>query len=189
MGKTLNNSKKRTIRSKKPHSPKEEPIWLGEYRSFVDFEMKVVTQSFLEKLAKHILQEAMHNDDYLAVEDLYITLGIPEKTYYEWTERFEFFREAHKQAVRMIGLRREKGGLKRKFDSGIVSSSMHQYNKRWEKAAEWKAALRQKEEASKGNITVILEKYPESESVPLKKSPEEVAVKSRMKSHISKHEG
>jgi len=156
----------------KKDDEKKMPIWLDEYINHRNHEKKIVTKNFLEEYAANMIKETYDNPNYITVEDLYMELGIPEGTYYKWIERYPFFREAHEYACRNLGRKREKKGLVREWDT---LGSMYQYSPRWQKGEEWRSSLRQKENKAKGDITVILEKFSESESVPLKKSPEEVA--------------
>ena len=161
-----NTKRKLTAKMVQP----KEPLWLDEYKNNKDFKRKIATISFLESYAENIIKEAYNNPDCTTVEDLYLEFGIPERTYYSWVNKYDFFKEAHQNALLIIGRRREKNGIQRKWDT---LGSMHQYNDRWKKGEEWRSSLRQKENKSKGDITVIMEKFVESKSVPLKKTPEE----------------
>lgn len=184
VSKIINPINKKRFKSKKPQIEKKKDIkWLGEYKDNINFQMKVVTTTFLENVAREILDCARNNNDCLTVEDLYLPLGIPPRTYYEWTERFPEFKEIHQTAVLILGSKREKGGLKRKLDSGLVNSSMHQYNQRWRESIEWRHSLREKEKGnSASNITVIMGDLDEGCEKP---TPEQVAAKVRKRENIT----
>lgn len=150
----------KNLKAKKLQPPKEPPKWVGEYRNLRDFEMKVVTLNSLHILADHILSEAYNNENCITAGDLYLDLGIPERTYYDWVSKYDFFRDAHNQAIRLIGRRREKNGLQRKFDAGLVNATMPMYDKVWREAAEFRASLQNKDKSeSQGTITVVMSSF------------------------------
>jgi len=179
-GENPNHSKKKKTRTKTVHPKK--PVWVCEYRNYRSNEDRVVLLETLREYAQQIIKRAAENPNCFTVEDLFIDDGIPMRTYYSWVEKYDFFREAHENAVLIMGRRREKNGLTRKWDS---LNSMHQYNKRWLKSEEWKASLKEKNKDSDKNITVVMEPFAKqesespplrlSESPPLKKTAEEVA--------------
>lgn len=174
---TPNLITKKTKKAKKTVKKREQTY--GQYFSYKDFDFRVTTISFLENFAKNMINYALNTEDCLTVEDLFLSEGIPSGTYYDWIKKHEFFARAHKHAKEIIGRRREKGGLKRKFDTSLVKDSMYQYNSRWKKADEYRQSLKSKNtDSSDKNITVVIEESPRSNLVP-ERTPEQVAGKIR----------
>ncbi len=149
-------------------SKKRESLWLEEYKDCFTFKTKPVTGLFLERFFTDLVKEAAHNEDVLTMADLFMRKGVPSETYYGWVKRYPIASEANEMAKGFIANRREKGALKRKFDVGMAMFSMPMYSDEWKKLVEWKSSLKQKEEKAKGNITVIMEKFAETNHVPLK---------------------
>jgi len=134
------------------------------------------------------VQEAYNNEDCITLTDLYLDLGIPSKMYYQWVKDYEFFEQAHEQARSLIGRRREKNGLKRKFDAGMVSYTMPVYDQLWKEVLELRSSLKEKEKgATAQNITVLMDKVEDSPMVP-SRSPEEVVKQSSRQNKHPKYE-
>ena len=77
---------------------------------------------------------------------------------------------AYRAALQIIGDRREVGGLKKKLDPGMISTTMPHYDQDWKDLAEWRSKLTKDEQEGKGNVTIVMEKFPNSDLVPEKKS-------------------
>lgn len=137
------------------------PKYLEEYRDCFTFTMRPLTQAFLDRISSELIQWATHNEDALKVSQFYLSKGIPMNTYYNWLEKYPDFKEAHEIAMQLIGNRREVGGLKRKFDAGIVSYTMSHYDKTWKDMAKEKSELKMAEAAENKNETkvIILENF------------------------------
>jgi hypothetical protein len=56
-------------------------------------------------------------------------------------------------------MRRENGGLRKQFDSGLVSFTMPHYDPTWKELAEWKAKLKSDAEQEQVPTTVIFKKF------------------------------
>lgn len=168
---------KQEFKARKANS--KEPLWLEEYRDCFNFTWKPVTEMFIERFFGDLVQTINMDEDILMLEEVYLKKGVPHHAFYRWVEKFPVAKEAHTTAKRLLAVRREKGALKRQYDSNMVLKSLAMYNDDWKNIEEWRAGLREKEEAGKGNITVVLDSIPSSPAVPPKKSqpkltPEEV---------------
>ena len=166
-------------KSKTKESSPKQPLWMCEFRNYKTNKPQLVTQTFLDNLIPHIIKEAYENENYSTVEDIFLELGVPQTTYYDWTREYKALREAHNYAKLIIGRRREKHGIKREWDT---LGSMSQYNDRWKSIEEWRSALKNKEEKESGIKVVLVKEFDDpsitkSESDALTLSPEEVASK------------
>lgn len=127
-----------------------------------------MTDIGLRRLGKDLTQWALNDDDALTIRQFFNERGIGEHSVQLWQEKSPEFKAACKLAMSAIGTRREIGGIKKKFDSNFVSSSMAHYLKEYKALAEWRAALRQKEEAKNETKVVVIERYPSTPEVPVK---------------------
>jgi len=159
------HSKKREKKTKTLQAIK--PVWVCEYRNYKTGEDKLVILEGLKEYAMWIVKKALEDDQCYTVEDLFVDEGIPVRTYYTWIERYDFFREAHNNALVIIGRRREKKGLTREWDS---LKSMDQYNKRWRDSEEWRSSLKQKEDNATGKVTVVMQPFDSYDNKTLKQS-------------------
>jgi hypothetical protein len=151
-----NNNKeipKHTMKNKKEsdmQSKRKGPIWLENYRDCFTFKTKPVTELFIERFFSDVVKEARNNEEVLTMEDLFLNKGVPSVTYYGWVKRYPLAKEANDFAKAIIGNRREKGALKKKFDVGMIMFSMPMYSDRWKESFEWKSRLKEKEHKTSG---------------------------------------
>ena len=174
-----------TKKNKKPIERKDRkpPIRIiDEYFDMFHFKQVPVSEGFIDRLFSDLVKEAYNDKEMLTLEDFYLKRGLSPDSYYKWVKKYPQAQRAHDVALLAIGNRRERGGLTRKYDSGLVSQSMAHYSKRWKQGIEWRESLKQKENDKGGNITVVMAPFDDdtltkSESVTLRssKSPEEVA--------------
>jgi len=156
----------------------EKAVWLGEYKDLITFKVQTITPAFIERYIDKMLHQARTNDDFITIEDLHYHFGVPNRTFYQWIQQYDFFAEAVEDATRMIGRRREGKGLDRKFDVGMVRSSMHHYSQRWKQGDEWRASLKDQDKNADRNITIVIEDFPDkAESLRRRSTPEEVGAK------------
>lgn len=174
MKKTPNPSKKSPKGTTKRRTKKAPVKWLEEYKDCFSLKTKPVTEHFIDRFFSDLIQQAISDDDLLTIESYYLYKGVDPDTYYGWVNKYPVAKKLHQVALYMIGSKREKGGLKRKYDPSMVSSSMPLYNERWKELLEWKTLLKEKEHKARGNVTVVLEEFKDVDSRP---TPEEVARK------------
>ena len=125
-------------------------VFLGEYYNYAESRKKIVTVSFLEAFAEGMIKDAINNKNCLCFGDLFLAKGIASKTFYDWLAKYPFLDKAYDYACAVISIRREKGSLTRKLDTTTVLASMHMYDDRWKAAEEWKASLKEKQNAAAG---------------------------------------
>lgn len=85
------------------------------------------TEEEMNQLCEDLLEEAINNEDFLTLHDIYLFCGMSNQTAAENKERFPQFSDAIGQCRRIIGARRERGGLKGKLDAGIVKKAAGLY--------------------------------------------------------------
>lgn len=144
-------------------------IRVDGYFDLQSCKMKPISQNFIDLLVERLITWADTTEDALVFEEFFMLTKINSSDYYGWLPKHENLKMAHDYAKQVIGIRREKGGLKRKLDPGMIASSMPMYSKSWKELAEWRAKLKEESQNQGNNITVVLEKIPDSKLVPEKK--------------------
>ncbi len=160
---------KHTTEKNKPTSNRFE-----FYTCCYTFQLKPITKETLDHLAEKLLKWARDNDEALKLSQFYHREGVDGTDFYAWCEKNENLKRAHKNALEMIGNRREILGLKKKFDSGLVSTTMPLYDKSWREVHEWKAKLKAENDTNNGVQIVVMKDVPNSDLVPVKKIKENV---------------
>lgn len=157
----------KTTQSTTDTKPLRKTVY-DEYIEGFGFPSKPISKHFIDRLAERLVEWARDDDDALKVSQFFIQENIHQQTVERWMAKYEHLRKAYDFATTAIGNRRELGGLKRKFDSGIVASTMAHYDKDWKKLAEWRSKLRNQEESHNGPKIVVVERFPETNVVPIK---------------------
>ncbi len=145
------------------------------YRSLHTLHDTTVNDSFKDQLAHDLFVWARDDDEAFKMSQFYLSKGINNRDFGRWCESHDNLRFAKEAALELIGNRREIGGLKKKFDSSIVLTSMAKYDPEWKALAEWRARLKAEYEQKKAetNLNVTMENYQSQET------PEQVARRSR----------
>ena len=147
---------KRTTRRKK------NPIPLFEdYFDFLSWKQTPISLAGIEKKAEMLVDWATNDEDALLMAQWYNAQGICGTTIKRWKERCSNFGHACNLAKRIIGARRELGGLKRKFDSAMVRSTMPHYSKIWHDLVEWEQSIKKPVQEKSETKVVVIERYPE----------------------------
>lgn len=157
---------------------KKPPLWVESYRNCFDWDLYTVNERFIEKFFTDLVTEARDNEDMLTLGEFYLKKGVPNYTFQQWVKRFEFAATCATHAKSLIGIRREKGGLKKELDASLVLRSMALYDEEYKKLREWEAQLN-KESHSDKQINVMIQQIEPSPLVAnkgeVKKTVEEIA--------------
>lgn len=132
-----------------------------EYIDLTNLKTKPASREWLEGLALRLMDWAINNDDALKITQFSLNEKIYHNDLVRWKEKHDFIAKAYSVAMLAIGNRRENGGIKKKYDSGMVSYTMAHYDKDWKELAEWKSKLNAKEEDKPQTKIVIIEKFTE----------------------------
>lgn len=147
-----------------PTQSKTKDRW-EEYRQVGSWKMVPYNDAALERLANEIYEWASKDEDALVLEEFYLKRGISCSTWIRFKERSPALKEAHNHALRLIGIRREKGAIKSKMDFRAIASTQPRYSKTARQVEEWRANLRAKanEDSDKlTNVKVVIEKYDDT---------------------------
>lgn len=140
------------------------------YLDLFSFKMHPVSNDYLIKFALEWVNWVCNNEDVLTVNEYFICKGVHARTVWNWKQRCAELKEAHAFVLQVLGTRREKGALTRKYDSNMVRLTMSLYDSKWKELEEWQAQLRTKETQAINGIRVVeIERFPNSDLVPLRK--------------------
>ncbi len=127
-----------------------------------------VSNDYLLKFALEWVNWAITDDDALTLEGFYILKGVQQRTVDRWCDRCPELMEAHDYAMMVIGDRREKGAITRKYSEGMIKTTMCMYKIKWKELEEWRAHLSEKIANAGGMKLVEIEKFADSDLVPTK---------------------
>jgi len=152
-------------------SKKTNYRYLDEYKDLFTRKLTPVSVEFIELIIKQILHWAHNDKNALFLDQFWFSKGIPTMSFNAWRKKFPELDEACQEAKRLIGMRRETGAIKKKFDSGMIRSVQAMYRPEWKKVEKWRSELRQSvdEKTQQSTINWVLEKFPNSNIVPKKK--------------------
>ena len=157
------NSPKVSTKSKKTPKSTLAPIETFQneyYRDMHTLRMSPISKDYLEKFALEWISHALADDDMLTVNDFLLKKGVSKGTVQQWYERVPEFKEAYNHIVTILGNRRERGSIKRQYDSATILRSQHMYDDAWRAADEWRANLTAKANGSgSGNVIVEMHEF------------------------------
>lgn len=174
------NPSNKKIKSEKKRPSDTTRVWLEEYLDCFTFKMQPVTEMFLKRIAKELLEWAQNDKKALRLSQFYNSKKIPRKTFEGWY-KYDYFKEAKDMALLFIADRREIGTLEKRYEAGTNNFMMPEYDPSWKSMVQWRQELRnQAQGKNTGSVNVYLEQYPSSDMVPERKkteskTPEEVA--------------
>jgi hypothetical protein len=178
MGKKISNSIKEvnkqskrvgTVTLKEPLKTYQEEIYTNPYTLITT----PVSQDYLKRLAREWINMTRDNEDVLFIHEYRVQKEILEITWQRWMNKCPELKEAYTVVKEIIAMRREKGALQNKLNGNIVAKIQCVYSKEWKETEEWRSSLSAKNESSNVQpIQVILESYPSSPLVPVKKTVE-----------------
>lgn len=137
--------------------------YLDIYPDLWSMESRGASQEFLDRLGQDLLAWAK-NSDSLLLNDFFTERWISIHTYRRWAERDKMFSDRLEMAKLMIGSRREKGALQRKFDASVMMRSAPLYDPEWKLLEEWRAKLAKSEQEVE-QLKVLIETIKPKENL------------------------
>lgn len=131
-----------------------------------------VTNEYIKKCAAEwvgLVQE----EEILLMSTYRLRKRVPRRVWERWLQRCPELKEAQELVRDMIAERREFGGLKLKYSAPLIMKVQHLYDPEWKESEVWRASLAPKSESITQPIQVVLERFPDSPLVPVKKQVEE----------------
>ena len=140
----------------------DQPDWHGSYVDFYLQARVLYCNSLAERLSKELVAWAKDDDDALILSEFYLLKGIPSASFYDMCGKYECLMAAKKVALRLIGIRREKGAIKNKFNSAMILRMQPAYDKEWYEVEERRAAISAKSKATEDKdikYTIVVDNY------------------------------
>jgi hypothetical protein len=137
------------IRAKSP--------WMEDYQDFFTHKCHPVSQAFLDRLSCELIEYVENTKTIFRHEWFFTQKRIYPKTARRWAEQNEQFGRVYEVSKFILGMRREDKGLRKEFDSGLISTSMPLYDEEWRNLLEWKSKIAEKNTAPS---TVIVQMEP-----------------------------
>jgi hypothetical protein len=104
---------------------------------------QIASQVWAEKMATKLVKWVEESNDAVTLTEFYRSIGIISQDFCELSRKYPILEKAQEYARMVIGDRREKGMLMRKFEPGSTAYMMPHYSADWKKIVEWRASLRQ----------------------------------------------
>lgn len=129
-----------------------------------------VTIDWLEKFALKLMHRAKHDESMLTISEFYIDEGVCWRDFKKWVELYPNLKIAHEHALRIIGNRRIKGGITRRYDASLIKYTQPLFDPEFKELARlWSELAQLKNNANNSDrITVIMQPIANSELVPNK---------------------
>jgi hypothetical protein len=155
---------KSTNKPDKPSKKRENLQWENppEYRSMLTFQMMPARSDFVDRYFLEFNKEARENEEILFLGDFLKTKGIARQTWLEWKEKSPERQQLYDEAMEYIGMRRERGALKKQFSEKTVHFMQPLYSKDWKEQQKEQAKLGIVEDRPQ-NIKIIMESYKDKE--------------------------
>jgi hypothetical protein len=143
-----------------------------DYFCFVEMTRRPIQECEIRSLAKKVVKWARDDKNALKLSAFTSEAAISYNDWLRWCQKYPFLQEAHEQALRLLGNRRETGALKGKLNAGMVNTTMPMYDPEHRKMLKWKHSLRvaRQEEKAQQQQIIVIERFPSSDAVPEKKS-------------------
>ena len=145
----------------------------AEFYNMNTFTKEVASKIWSEKMAKRMIEWAVSNEDALTLNEFYVSIGMLSQDFCALADKFPILDKALNFVKQIIGNRREKGMLTRKFDAGSTAYMMPHYSPEWKENVAWRATLRQPA-GSSGNPQLQFVVVPDIKS--LERSNEDTKV-------------
>ena len=142
---------------------------LEVYRNFLSKKDDILTTTTVERLANELVDWAYNNPYALRINDFLQTKGIERDVWDDWRHKYPDLAAANRMALMVLGNRRERGLMERKFEPGSTNFMMPHYDKDWREMIVWKSDLSKKEDTVSGIQVVYMEPITNSPLVPDKK--------------------
>lgn len=156
--------------AKSSTSQKEHTRMLDRYPDLFFLREHPMPEAIIRRIIDEMIEFA-ERPTTLTAKQFWNEKKINSRYYHLWKEKHPDLEQAYNYLLAKIAERRDLGAITRQYDGNYIKDSQPIYDPEYKALLEWKASLAKKEEgAGQGNITVVLEQFPESRLVPKKKA-------------------
>ena len=107
-----------------------------EYYDYNNRKMMPVNQTWVENLGQEQYDFFKDHPDVLTMGEWYEHKGISPRTYEDWCTKYAVLKNFHIDSLALLGSRREKGALQRKYSEKMAMYTAHHYDHNWVKIDE-----------------------------------------------------
>jgi hypothetical protein len=125
----------------------EKSPWLDQYRDFYTGNTHPVDMRVINQISCQLIDYVRNTEGYLRHEAFFLDKGIPFRTAQKWAKKYEHFGEVYETAKLILGIRREDGAMRKKFDAGTIHITMPLYDDSWKEIMKWREEMRAKANA------------------------------------------
>lgn len=133
---------------------------ITDYDAIFQWRSLPVSQTYIQALADNLMawaddeeEEALRLDDFVDSRRLHYS------TFHQWIAKYECLKEAHAYAKRRIASRREKGALKKQYDSSLTARVIGHYCPEYNEELKKNAEIKAKSLSESGGITGLVPVY------------------------------
>lgn len=121
--------------------------------------MNPVSMNYLERIALEWYEIAKKDEGMLRKEEYFIAKEIHMNTFDTWKERCPELKEAEQNVLLVLGIRREKGVINRKYEPSFITRTQSHYDSVFKGIEEWRANLAAKVTGAGGNVIVEMHEF------------------------------
>jgi hypothetical protein len=107
------------------------------------------------------------------ITDFALEMKMRRQTVKDWAAKYPDIKDAYDQAKLMIGSRKRKGALTRKFDKDVVFKDLHRYDPEWLEINKYHSDMKKEEEKMAHTFIINGEKPRIVSKAEMKGNPEE----------------
>jgi len=141
--------------------------WKEEYAAMGIFRMVPVHKAYLERFKIEMIEWFEQQEDVLIFEEFLRYKRLSRVCMANFMSRDKELEIAREYVRMLLAIRRERGGLTKKLDPGMIERSMPMYSEEWKDLQIWRSQLKAEQEIALATATgpkiVIMEKFPEIE--------------------------
>jgi hypothetical protein len=137
-----------------------DPIELSKSRTwenFIDKDVFLIYPGKNESRKRFMLAMLRwaEQEDSLEITDFAIEMRIRRQTIYEWAEKYQDLKETFEFVKLMLGSRKRKGALLRKYDKDVAFKDMHKYDPEWLEINQYHAKLKDQEQGNEKKVVIL----------------------------------
>jgi hypothetical protein len=165
-----NRSPEKRIKTQGP------PKWREDLMDMGIMNVLTMRDDILIDMGKELVQWAQNSmkdpaSENITVGEFFALKGISADCYQRWARRNEEFASLIKFAKQLIGYKLVKGLTFKRLEPKAVLFMLHNYDPEWKDMEQYhdeRAKALKADELASQNITVVMEKFPDSKLVPVK---------------------
>lgn len=142
---TASNRVSQTTNNSTDIKPLSKPVSWNDYlnnKAYMEFPEK---DDWRKRFTCTMLEWASQEDS-LEITDFMIEMKMHRQTLYKWADKYEDIREALDITRLILGSRRRKGALTRKYDKDMALRDMHCYDPEWLAINKYHSDMKKEEE-------------------------------------------